>query len=34
MTKGFIGTAMFVLILAVAVAIGMWGNRKFLSGAS
>jgi hypothetical protein len=32
MSKGLIGTAMFVLIVAVSVAIGMWGNRKFLSG--
>jgi len=30
--KGFLGTALFVLILAVAVALGMWGNRKYLSG--
>lgn len=29
--KGFIGTALFVLILAVAVAIGMWGNQRFLT---
>jgi uncharacterized membrane protein len=29
--KGFLGTAFFVILIAVAVAIGMWLNRKYMS---
>jgi hypothetical protein len=29
--KGLIGTAVFVLLIAVAVAIGMWLNRRYMS---
>lgn len=29
--KGLIGTAVFVLLIAVAVAIGMWLNRRYMA---
>lgn len=29
--KGMMGTAFFVILIAVAVAVGMWLNRRYLS---
>ena len=29
--KGLLGTAFFVLLIAIAVAVGMWLNRRYMS---